>query len=71
MKKLRVDEGKQNREEKFGQDGQKESVVYFAFTTESKEALGALQALRILSSMLPTALKHFSSASIDIFRLCS
>jgi hypothetical protein len=40
-------------------------------TTESKEALGALQALRILSSMLPTALKHFSSASIDIFRLYS
>ncbi len=48
-----------------------ESVVYFALTTESKEALGALQALRILSSMLPTALKHFSSASIDIFRLYS
>lgn len=40
-------------------------------TTDSKEALGAWHALRILSSKLPTARRHLSSASINTLRLYS
>lgn len=40
-------------------------------TTESYVALGALQALRNLSSILPTSFKQFNSASMNVLRLKS
>lgn len=50
---------------------QTRSNQYPTLVTDSKVASGALQAFRNFSSIMPTALKHLSSASMDDFRLKS